>query len=96
MVSASVSFPDRLAAERRLLWVRSGHAEVKVQETQIVGILKDAESAVPVADLLRKYGVSRATCRARTFAVTIAAARWRSIAPPPYLATARYVKSYLT
>ena len=29
-------------------------------ETQIVGILKDAESGVPVADLLRKYGVSKA------------------------------------
>jgi putative transposase len=30
-------------------------------ESQIVGILKDAESGVPVADLLRKYGVSKAT-----------------------------------
>ena len=30
-------------------------------ETQIVGILKDAESGVPVADLLRKHGVSKAT-----------------------------------
>ena len=30
-------------------------------ETQIVGILKDAESGVPVDSLLRKYGVSRAT-----------------------------------
>ena len=28
----------------------------KFSETQIVGILKDAESGVPVADLLRKYG----------------------------------------
>ena len=33
----------------------------KFTETQIVGILKDAESGVPVADLLRKYGVSKAT-----------------------------------
>ena len=33
----------------------------KFSETQIVGILKDAESGVPVADLLRKYGVSKAT-----------------------------------
>jgi len=30
-------------------------------ETRIVGILKDAESGVPVPDLLRKYGVSKAT-----------------------------------
>jgi putative transposase len=29
--------------------------------TQIVGILKDAESGVPVADLVRKYGASKAT-----------------------------------
>jgi putative transposase len=33
----------------------------KFSETQIVGILKDAESGIPVADLLRKYGVSKAT-----------------------------------
>jgi putative transposase len=33
----------------------------KFSETQIVGILKDAESGVAVADLLRKYGVSKAT-----------------------------------
>lgn len=33
----------------------------KFTETQIVGILKDAESGVPVADLLRKHGVSKAT-----------------------------------
>jgi putative transposase len=33
----------------------------KFSEIQIVGILKDAESGVAVADLLRKYGVSKAT-----------------------------------
>jgi len=33
----------------------------KFSESQIVGILKDAESGVPVVDLLRKYGVSKAT-----------------------------------
>lgn len=33
----------------------------KFSETQIVGILKDAEGGVPVADLLRKHGVSKAT-----------------------------------
>lgn len=33
----------------------------KFSETQIVAILKDAESGVPVADLLRKHGVSKAT-----------------------------------
>jgi putative transposase len=33
----------------------------KFSESQIVGILKDAESGVPVADLIRKYGVSKAT-----------------------------------
>ena len=30
----------------------------KLSETQIVGILKDAESGMPVADLLRKRAVS--------------------------------------
>ena len=33
----------------------------KFNETQIVGILKDAESGVPVPDLLRTHGVSKAT-----------------------------------
>jgi putative transposase len=33
----------------------------KFSETQIVAILKDAESGVPVADLIRKHGVSKAT-----------------------------------
>ena len=33
----------------------------KFSETQIVAILKDAESGVPVSDLLRKQGVSKAT-----------------------------------
>src|SRR5215813_14062881 len=33
----------------------------KFSESQIVGILKDAESGLPVADLLRKHGVSKAT-----------------------------------
>lgn len=33
----------------------------KFSETQIVGILKDAESGVPVADLLRKHGIGKAT-----------------------------------
>ena len=33
----------------------------KFSESQIVGLLKDAESGVPVADLIRKYGVSKAT-----------------------------------
>jgi putative transposase len=33
----------------------------KFSESQIVGILKEAEAGVPVADLLRKYGVSKAT-----------------------------------
>jgi putative transposase len=32
----------------------------KFSETQIVAILKDAESGVPVADLIRKHGVSKA------------------------------------
>ena len=35
--------------------------ESKFSETQIVGILKDAESGGPVANLLRKHGVSKAT-----------------------------------
>ena len=33
----------------------------KFSETQIVAMLKEAESGVPVADLLRKHGVSKAT-----------------------------------
>ena len=33
----------------------------KFSETQIVEILRAAESGVPVADLLRKHGVSKAT-----------------------------------
>ena len=33
----------------------------KFSETQIVGILKDAESGVPVDSLLRKHGISRGT-----------------------------------
>ena len=33
----------------------------KFNESQIVGILQDAEAGVPVNDLLRKHGVSRAT-----------------------------------
>ena len=33
----------------------------KFSESQIVGILKEADAGVPVADLLRKHGVSKAT-----------------------------------
>ena len=33
----------------------------KFSETQIVGILKDAEAGVAVNDLLRTHGISRAT-----------------------------------
>lgn len=33
----------------------------KFSETQIVGILQEAESGVPVPDLLRRYGISKAT-----------------------------------
>ena len=33
----------------------------KFSETQIVEILKAAESGLPVAELLRKYGISKAT-----------------------------------
>jgi putative transposase len=33
----------------------------KFSESQIVGILKDAESGMPVQDLLRKHGISKAT-----------------------------------
>ena len=32
----------------------------KFSETQIVEILKGAESGVPVAELLRKHGISKA------------------------------------
>ncbi len=33
----------------------------KFSESQIVEILKDAEGGVPVADLLRKHGISKPT-----------------------------------
>ena len=33
----------------------------KFSESQIVGLLKEAESGVPVADLLRQHGISRTT-----------------------------------
>jgi len=33
----------------------------KFSESQIVGILKEADAGVPVADLLRKHGLSKAT-----------------------------------
>jgi putative transposase len=33
----------------------------KFPESQIVSILQEAEAGVPVADLLRKHGISRAT-----------------------------------
>ena len=33
----------------------------RFSETHIVGILRDAESGVPVPDLLRTHGVSKAT-----------------------------------
>ena len=31
----------------------------KFTESQVVGILKEAESGVPVADLLRRHGISK-------------------------------------
>ena len=30
-------------------------------ESQVVGILKEGETGVPIADLVRKHGISRAT-----------------------------------
>ena len=30
-------------------------------ESQIVGILKDGEAGIPIADVVRKHGISRAT-----------------------------------
>ena len=38
----------------------------KFSETQIVEILKDAESGIPVADLLRKHGITAMLERALT------------------------------
>jgi hypothetical protein len=32
----------------------------KFSESQVVGILKEADAGVPVADLLRRHGVSQA------------------------------------
>lgn len=33
----------------------------KFNESQIVSILKDAEGGIPVPDVLRKHGISKAT-----------------------------------
>ena len=33
----------------------------KFSESQIVGILKEAESGIPIADLLRRHAISKAT-----------------------------------
>ena len=33
----------------------------KFSETQIVGILREVEAGVPVAEVIRKHGISRAT-----------------------------------
>ena len=39
----------------------------KFSESQIVGMLREAESGVPVADVLRRHGVSKATfCKWRS------------------------------
>ena len=59
------SLPDvlsvlKLESCRFLRWILHMRKS-KFSESQIVGILKDAESGVPVADLLRKHGVSKAT-----------------------------------
>jgi Transposase len=34
----------------------------RFSKTQIVEILKEGEAGLPVAELLRKHGISRATC----------------------------------
>lgn len=34
----------------------------KFSESQIVSILKEADAGVPVADLIRKHGLSKTTC----------------------------------
>ena len=39
-----------------MVWRKS-----KLSERQIVGILKEADAGVPVADLLRTHGLSKAT-----------------------------------
>ena len=57
----TVSPPGCKTPEGRLLRVKGAvMRKAKFSETQIVAILKDAESGVPAADLLRKHGVSRA------------------------------------
>jgi len=50
-------------------------------ESQIVSILKDGEAGVPLADLVRKHGISRATYfhwKAKYAGATVA----EGIAPP--------------
>ena len=48
----------------------------KFSETQIVEILKDAESGVPVAELLRKHGIARR--RSSSGGASTAAPPWRT------------------
>jgi Transposase len=41
---------------------REGGCGMRFSKTQIVEILKEGEAGLPVAELLRKHGISRATC----------------------------------
>ena len=45
----------------RALWKESPCESPRFTESQIVGILKEGEAGVPIADLVRKHGISRAT-----------------------------------
>lgn len=56
----------------------------KFNESQIVGILKEADAGVPVADLLRKHGLSKATYF-----------KWRSKYAGASLATVRRLATLL-
>ena len=49
--------------------------EVPVTERQIVGILKQGEAGIPIADLVREHGISRATyvnCRSKYAGTSVA------------------------
>lgn len=39
----------------------AGHVKTKFSKSQIVAILQEGEAGLPVAQIIRKYGISQAT-----------------------------------
>ena len=74
----------------------------KFSESQIVGMLKEAEAGIPVADLLRRYGVSRATFfkwRGKYAGASVNDVKrlreWKAVLRGKHLAQARLVLKHL-